>query len=130
MFAQDAFLRGYLRVMVATIAFGMGLDKPDLEAVIHANMPRSLEEYVQQVGRGGRDGRVATCISFVDDSDYTRIRTLCHSKIAKRSSVERFLRCVFGRPEEDEDGAEAAAEAAQPGKRRKAKPKVVMSQHK
>lgn len=114
---QTAFLGGSLRVCVATIAFGMGLDKPDLEAVLHTSMPHSLEEYVQQVGRGGRDGRPATCIAFLDPSDYVRLRVLAHGRVAARSSVETFLRRVFGREEEqaqeEEDDAAAAAVAAQ-----------------
>jgi ATP-dependent DNA helicase Q4 len=109
----------------------MGLDKPDLEAVIHAGMPHSLEEYVQQVGRAGRDGRSAACITFLDDSDYTWMRTKAHEKTVRRATVERFLRCVFGRPEEQEDTPPAAAAAAgKSAKRCKAQPKAVISQHK
>jgi ATP-dependent DNA helicase Q4 len=109
----------------------MGLDKPDLEAVIHAGMPHSLEEYVQQVGRAGRDGRSATCITFLDDSDYTWMRTKAHEKTVRRATVERFLHCVFGRPEEQEDEPPAAAAAAgKSAKRCKAQPKAVISQHK
>lgn len=54
---------------------------------------------MQQVGRGGRDGRSATCIAFVDDADYLRLRALTHSGTAPQHALERFLARVFGRPE-------------------------------
>lgn len=130
---QNAFLRGQLRVMVATVAFGMGMDKPDLEAVLHTSMPHSLEEYVQQVGRAGRDGRTATCIAFLDDGDYLKLRTLGHQRVVQRSSIERFLSTVFGREEEEEEREEqqaaAAAAGGKPAKRRKRQPKLAPSQH-
>lgn len=114
--------------MVATVAFGMGLDKPDLEAVLHTSMPSSLEDYVQQVGRAGRDGRTATCTVFLDNKEYLRYRALRHQRVAKRASIERLLRRVFNR-EDGEDDAAAAAEAAQPAPRRKGPKKFAQSQH-
>lgn len=117
--------------MVATIAFGMGLDKPDLEAVLHTNMPKSLEEYVQQVGRAGRDGRNATCVAFLDDNDYVRSRALAHQRCVKRASVESFLRVVFGREDDEEAAAPVPADGAKPAKRRgKAQERLGQSQHK
>jgi ATP-dependent DNA helicase Q4 len=104
---QGAFLRGSLRVVVATVAFGMGLDKPDLEAVLHTSLPHSLEEYVQQVGRAGRDGRTGHCILFLDAADYLKLRVLAHGRVAARRSIEAFLARVFGR--QQEPGQEAAA---------------------
>jgi len=64
--AYARFMAGALRVVVATVAFGMGIDKPDLRLVIHADPPRSMEDYLQQVGRAGRDGDPALCLAFVD----------------------------------------------------------------
>ncbi|NXD87663.1 RECQ4 helicase, partial [Halcyon senegalensis] len=63
---QRSFMSGRLRVVVATVAFGMGLDKPDVGAVIHYNMPKNFECYVQEIGRAGRDGRPARCHLFLD----------------------------------------------------------------
>lgn len=62
---QQAFMDGRLRVVVATVAFGMGLDRPDVRAVLHLGLPASLETYVQAVGRAGRDGQPAHCHLFL-----------------------------------------------------------------
>ena len=63
---QNAFMSGRLRVVVATVAFGMGLDKSDVRGIIHYNMPKSFESYVQEIGRAGRDREPAQCHVFLD----------------------------------------------------------------
>lgn len=65
----EHFLDGQYRVMVATNAFGMGIDKPDVRLVVHADIPGSLENYIQEAGRAGRDGDPATCVLLYDDQD-------------------------------------------------------------
>ncbi|HEY0879283.1 MAG TPA: RecQ family ATP-dependent DNA helicase [Zeimonas sp.] len=66
---QQAFIAGALDVIVATNAFGMGVDKPDVRVVIHADVPGSLENYLQEAGRAGRDGAPAKCVLLFDEKD-------------------------------------------------------------
>ena len=64
---QNKFMSGALRIVVATVAFGMGLNKADIRGVIHYNMPKSVESFVQEIGRAGRDGKPAHCHIFIDE---------------------------------------------------------------
>ena len=63
---QKSFMSGAVRVVVATVAFGMGLDKADVRGIIHYDMPKSFENYVQEIGRAGRDGETSHCHLFLD----------------------------------------------------------------
>ncbi|KAA8529737.1 hypothetical protein F0562_034163 [Nyssa sinensis] len=92
---QELFCSNKIRVVVATVAFGMGLDKKDIGAVIHYSLPESLEEYVQEIGRAGRDGRLSYCHLIFDDITYFKLRSLMHSDGVDEYAVNRFLCQVF-----------------------------------
>ncbi|KAF7839813.1 ATP-dependent DNA helicase Q-like 5 [Senna tora] len=94
-YVQELFSSNKIRVVVATVAFGMGLDKRDVGAVIHYSLPESLEAYVQEIGRSGRDGRLSFCHLFYDDETYVKLRSLMYSDGVDEYAVNKFLSEVF-----------------------------------
>ena len=92
--AQEAFMRGDVRVLVATVAFGMGIDKPDIRAIIHYNLPQSVEAYYQEAGRAGRDGLRSHCVLLYTSADKGQLTSWLRQDALRRDDLRDVYRAL------------------------------------
>ena len=88
---QNEFISGKCMVIVATIAFGMGIDKADIRNIIHYNLPQSIESYYQEIGRAGRDGNLSNCILLFTKSDEIKIKNLISSNWPDKTKINNII---------------------------------------
>ncbi len=101
---QDRFIGGELKIICATNAFGMGIDKEDVRLVIHLDIPGSLENYLQEAGRAGRDRNSAECIIFYDDNDIEKQFRLGANSQINRGDIAQLLRGLRVASSKKDDG--------------------------
>ena len=89
--AQEMFLQNQTRIIVATIAFGMGIDKADIRSITHYHLPKSIEGYSQEIGRAGRDGKTSHCILLADGADTQTLENFIHAATPSPQSLRNLL---------------------------------------
>jgi ATP-dependent DNA helicase Q4 len=92
---QTLFLTNKVRILIATVAFGMGIDHKEVCGVIHFGMPKSVENYVQEIGRAGRSGSAAYCHMLIHPLDIHTLRSLAHSDTQDRAAVKGLMLALF-----------------------------------
>lgn len=88
---QNKFITGECDVIVATIAFGMGIDKANIRNIVHYNLPQSIENYYQEIGRAGRDGNISNCVLLFTKSDENKIKSLISSSWPNKQKIKEII---------------------------------------
>lgn len=96
---QNQFMQNQVQVVVATIAFGMGIDKSDIRAVFHYNLPKSIENYVQEIGRAGRDGLGSHCEMLASTDDRMVLANFSYGDTPDHASLSALVEFIFDQPE-------------------------------
>lgn len=95
---QEAFMGGDTDVVVATVAFGMGIDKADIRAIYHYNLPKSLENYMQEIGRAGRDGQPSHCEMLANPADLTVLENFSHGDTPDSEALAGVVHWLLAQP--------------------------------